>query len=203
MADLTQAQLLRHSVTPAQITYISILFPAKRWQPPCRLTSSSCAVRLSPFPGIFPHSLLTHRPTNHLSHPQPRTLSTDCARKPNRPSSPMAVLITDPDAYPGEMSAFDNDDDDDDQYSDTSSTLTEISPSEFPTYFVERDSRLFPSHGDPSYPFPVDGHEHNVRVFRLSPSPPLPRLFQLSLTNVLIRFLRTTLPYIGWRAYSE
>lgn len=64
--------------------------------------------------------------------------------------------------------------DDDDHSSDTSSILTEIGSQDFPNYFFERDNRLFPSqrlfpsHGDlfPSYPFPVDGHEQNVRVFR-------------------------------------
>lgn len=64
--------------------------------------------------------------------------------------------------------------DDDDYSSDTSSILTEIGSQDFPEYFFERDNRLFPSkrlfpsHGDPypSYPFPVDGREQNVRVFR-------------------------------------
>ena len=57
--------------------------------------------------------------------------------------------------------------DDDDWLSDTSSILTEIGSQDFPKYFLEHDNRLFPSHGEPypSYPFPVDGHEQNVRAF--------------------------------------
>ena len=62
-------------------------------------------------------------------------------------------------------------DDDDDHLSDASSTLTEINSQEFPDFFIERDDRLFPSHGDPPYPFPVDGNEQNVRVFCFSPRP--------------------------------
>lgn len=69
--------------------------------------------------------------------------------------------------------------DDDDSLSDTSSILTEIGSQDFPRYFFEHDNRLFPSyrlfpsHGEPypSYPFPVDGPEQNVRVFWLPPSP--------------------------------
>lgn len=76
----------------------------------------------------------------------------------------MAVLIADTDGYPSGMPAFN--DDDEECFSDTSSSLTEIGSQEFPSFFVERDHRLFPSHGDSSYPFPVDGHEQNVRVFR-------------------------------------
>lgn len=52
-------------------------------------------------------------------------------------------------------------DDDEDHLSDTSSTLTEVGSQEFPRFFAERDNRLFPSHGDPPYPFPVDGDEQN------------------------------------------
>jgi len=48
--------------------------------------------------------------------------------------------------------------DDDDAASDASSELTELDREEFPAYFVERDGRLFPSHGGP-YPLPVDGLE--------------------------------------------
>ena len=84
----------------------------------------------------------------------------------------MAVLMTDPDAchepVSGGLPAFDDDGDS----SDTSSNLTEIGSQEFPAFFVERDDRLFPSHGGPFYPFPVDGHEQNVRVLRLNPGPP-------------------------------
>ena len=51
--------------------------------------------------------------------------------------------------------------DDDDAASDASSELTELDREEFPDYFVERDGRLFPSHGGP-YPLPVDGPEQGV-----------------------------------------
>lgn len=70
--------------------------------------------------------------------------------------------------------------DDDDDRSDTSSILTEIGSEEFPLFFVERDDRLFPSHGDPPYPFPVDGYEQNVRYFPITPRSPHPLTLQLS-----------------------
>lgn len=47
----------------------------------------------------------------------------------------------------------------DDAESDTSSII-EIRQDEYPAYFLERDGRLFPSHGGP-YPLPVDGHEQS------------------------------------------
>jgi len=78
----------------------------------------------------------------------------------------MAVVNTNPDARhePGGMLASDEG-----HRSLDTSSLIEISSQEFPTYFVKRDHRLFPSHGGrhggPSYPFPVDGHEQNVRFF--------------------------------------
>jgi hypothetical protein len=129
----------------------------------------------------FPLGSLTHVLTQHLSLLSSTwiltTNSRERADKAIRFPFPMAV-ITDADArrWP-EL-------DDDDYSSDTSSILTEISSQDFPKYFFERDNRLFPSrrlfpsHGDPypSYPFPVDGHEQNVRVFRgytPIPSPPL------------------------------
>jgi hypothetical protein len=60
-------------------------------------------------------------------------------------------------------------DDNEDHFSDTSSILTEIGSQEFPGFFVEHDHRLFPSHGDPPYPFPVDADEQVVRTFRSPP----------------------------------
>ena len=76
---------------------------------------------------------------------------------------------------PKDRMKFDDDNDDDEErFSDTSSSLTEIGSQEFPSFFVERDHRLFPSHGDSSYPFPVDGHEQNVSVFRSGSRPPAP-----------------------------
>ncbi|TCD65162.1 hypothetical protein EIP91_003018 [Steccherinum ochraceum] len=50
---------------------------------------------------------------------------------------------------------------DDDEWSDTSSEITELDPAEFPRYFVERNGRLFHSHGGSPYPFPVDTDEQN------------------------------------------
>jgi hypothetical protein len=54
----------------------------------------------------------------------------------------------------------------DDDESDTSSII-EIRQDEFPDYFVERDGRLFPSHGGP-YLLPVDGHEQRVRFSHIN-----------------------------------
>ena len=74
---------------------------------------------------------------------------------------------------PDGVPVFDDDnDDDDDDSSETSSILTEIGSEEFPNYFVECNERLFPSHEDTPYPFPVDGYEQRVRDFRLCPTPP-------------------------------
>lgn len=44
----------------------------------------------------------------------------------------------------------------DDARSDTSSEITEIHQEDFPSYFLERDHRLFHSHGHSPYPLPVD-----------------------------------------------
>jgi len=107
----------------------------------------------------------------------------------------MALTNTNPDAHHEPVSGGMPAPDDDDRSSDTSSNLTEIGSQEFPGYFVERDHRLFPSHGGPSYPFPVDGHEQNVCFFRLNPSPPFPPPLQLfSLAHVLTQSLCITPP---------
>ena len=55
--------------------------------------------------------------------------------------------------------------DSDDDSSDTSSVLTQIGNDEFPSHFIEREGRLFHSHGSLPYPLPVDGEEQAVRVF--------------------------------------
>ncbi|KAH7882073.1 S-adenosyl-L-methionine-dependent methyltransferase [Phlebopus sp. FC_14] len=47
----------------------------------------------------------------------------------------------------------------DDNFSDASSTLTEVDAEEIPRYFREHAGRLFHSHGDLPYPLPVDGEE--------------------------------------------
>lgn len=105
-------------------------------------------------------------PHSHLSLITPLLtahLTTTCsvqAQKADRFLSPMAVEI---DASLRDGPALD---DDEDNLSDASSSLTEIGSQEFPSFFVERDERLFPSHGDPPYPFPVDGDEQHVRVSR-------------------------------------
>ncbi|KAL0952635.1 hypothetical protein HGRIS_006881 [Hohenbuehelia grisea] len=55
-----------------------------------------------------------------------------------------------------------DDEDDPAAYSDLDdnmSALTELNEDEFPSYFAERDGRLFHSHGSSPYPLPVDGHE--------------------------------------------
>ena len=46
--------------------------------------------------------------------------------------------------------------------SDASSDVTELDQSEFPSYFEERNGRLFHSHGSSPYPLPVDTHEQQV-----------------------------------------
>ncbi|KAI0087505.1 S-adenosyl-L-methionine-dependent methyltransferase [Irpex rosettiformis] len=43
--------------------------------------------------------------------------------------------------------------------SDTSSDITELGQSEFPSYFEERNGHLFHSHGSSPYPLPVDTYE--------------------------------------------
>lgn len=63
----------------------------------------------------------------------------------------------------------DNLDSDDDaslqsDYSDTSSDVTQLDGTDFPTYFRERDGRLFHSHGNAPYPLPVDAPEQQVRA---------------------------------------
>ncbi|KIP05969.1 hypothetical protein PHLGIDRAFT_107563 [Phlebiopsis gigantea 11061_1 CR5-6] len=55
-------------------------------------------------------------------------------------------------------------DDDDDaslqsDHSDTSSDVTQLDHTDFPTYFRERSGRLFHSHGNAPYPLPVDTPE--------------------------------------------
>lgn len=111
---------------------------------------------LSPFPIYIPNFV---GPNSHLD------LERKAERTSRIPHFSMAV-ITSADARHGPAL------DDDDWLSDTSSILTEIGSQDFPKYFLERDNRLFPSrrlfpsHGEPypSYPFPVDGHEQNVRA---------------------------------------
>lgn len=60
-------------------------------------------------------------------------------------------------------------DDDDDaslqsDHSDTSSDVTQLDHTDFPTYFRERSGRLFHSHGNAPYPLPVDTPEQQVRA---------------------------------------
>lgn len=136
----------------------------------CRLMSLALAVgRLGestrghtlPQPMDIEHSEeLAPRPQNLLFNPQQSTL--------DRPGS-MTTVETNHKTPHMPVSDRVSASGHDDCSSDTSSNLTEINSEEFPAYFVERDDRLFSSHGCPSYPFPVDGHEQNVRLFRLSP----------------------------------
>ncbi|PSR87015.1 hypothetical protein PHLCEN_2v5273 [Hermanssonia centrifuga] len=59
-------------------------------------------------------------------------------------------------------------------HSDTSSDVTELDQDDFPNYFEERNGRLFPSHGNPPYPLPVDADEQqranlqHALLFRLT-----------------------------------
>ncbi|KAI0076867.1 S-adenosyl-L-methionine-dependent methyltransferase [Panus rudis PR-1116 ss-1] len=64
----------------------------------------------------------------------------------------------------GVSRASDVDEGEDNDWSDTSSDITEIDLDEIPTYFSERDGRLFHAHGSspyPLYPLPVDAAEQN------------------------------------------
>lgn len=56
-----------------------------------------------------------------------------------------------------------NDSDSESEAPDATSTLVELSPDEFPTYFSERNGRLFHS-GTSPYPLPVDTPEQTVRM---------------------------------------
>ena len=47
---------------------------------------------------------------------------------------------------------------------DETSSMVELSPEEFPSYFSERDNHLFHSSSSP-YPLPVDGPEQQVLPF--------------------------------------
>ncbi|KAF8636112.1 hypothetical protein AX17_003815 [Amanita inopinata Kibby_2008] len=60
-------------------------------------------------------------------------------------------------------SPYDEGSTDDEQpiHSDDSSEVEELRPEEFPTYFSERDGRLFHSHPNAPYPLPVDGPEQD------------------------------------------
>ena len=46
--------------------------------------------------------------------------------------------------------------------SDTSSDVTELEETDFPSYFEERNGHLFHSHGNSPYPLPVDAAEQQV-----------------------------------------
>jgi len=67
----------------------------------------------------------------------------------------------------GAGSAYRSESNSDDDSSDTSSVLTQIGNDEFPRHFIEREGRLFHSHGSLPYPLPVDGEEQAVRFFPL------------------------------------
>lgn len=54
---------------------------------------------------------------------------------------------------------------------DISPLLTELGPDDFPSYFIERDGRLFHSHGNSPYPLPADTAEQQVRTS--SPTSPI------------------------------
>ncbi len=59
------------------------------------------------------------------------------------------------------------DEDDEDSTDALEGSLVEVTESEIPSYFCERDGRLFHSHGASPYPLPVDTPEHQVRVISL------------------------------------
>lgn len=48
---------------------------------------------------------------------------------------------------------------------DSPDSVQELAPGEFPSYFIERNERLFHSSSTSPYPLPVDAREQEVRVF--------------------------------------
>lgn len=62
------------------------------------------------------------------------------------------------------------DEDDEDSTDALEGSLVEMTESEIPSYFCERDGRLFHSHGASPYPLPVDTPEHEVRAIFLVPT---------------------------------
>lgn len=58
------------------------------------------------------------------------------------------------------------------EFSRDSSTREELGPDDFPTYFSERDGRLFHSSTTSPYPLPADAPEQEVRAFGLIPNSP-------------------------------
>lgn len=62
------------------------------------------------------------------------------------------------------------DEDDEDSTDALEGSLVEVTESEFPSYFSERDGRLFHSHGASPYPLPVDAPEQRVRAIFPGPN---------------------------------
>ena len=134
---------------------------------PLYISRNGCYRPPSPAPST---SITTPQPVSVAHHDElaPRPRSPLFTRDPQQSirdgSGSMNIVETDPKAH-RLMSVSGHDD----CLLDTSS-LTEITSEEFPSYFIAREDRLFPSYGDLPYPFPVDGHEQRVRSFRLNPS---------------------------------
>ena len=82
-------------------------------------------------------------------------------RMPGR-INPSPDLLNGSNGTHDEGSDHDHDQDSDDEAPDATSTLVELSPDEFPSYFSERNGRLFHS-GTSPYPLPVDTPEQRVR----------------------------------------
>lgn len=66
----------------------------------------------------------------------------------------------------GELAEINEQLDDDEILTDDgepeSPTVTELTNDDFPAYFTERENHLFHSHGNSTYPLPVDGYEIQV-----------------------------------------
>ena len=73
------------------------------------------------------------------------------------------MAIERPRGHDGPRNASSDASSDEEIHSDTSSELIELQSDEFPRYFVERNGRLFHSHGRSPYPLPVDAAEQHVR----------------------------------------
>lgn len=120
----------------------------------------------------FPSDYIPGVPSSHAVAPSPAGVSGDAATvvlPGSTFSSNMFIsagAVPHLDDAPSSSECTDSDEEMDDGASDTSSSLTEIRPYEFPSYFSQHDGRLFHSHGMSPYPLPVDGVEWKVRGWR-------------------------------------
>jgi hypothetical protein len=89
-----------------------------------------------------------------------RINATDGLRHYKASSLPLFALMANRHNLSNPHNESFDDDDPFDHYS--TAGLVELGNDEFPVYFVERDDRLFHSHGNLPYPLPVDTPEQQV-----------------------------------------